>query len=1311
VLEPLAVVGSLDYVTGTDGGLFGSLTVGGANGGSIINVPGVLSLAGAILLEVNTSAVERQVRSVRRAGEDDSDGDGFVLRTVAADTLRLAGDGRLDVGGVTFNGSSSLTFDPGRIRAELLSTVDVGFGSLGVSGEAWILHGEERETDFVFAGRASGRVGDIAGIDGTVLVNTSSTSVTLDSGTVVPADTDFDVRLTAKVDIGLFTLDVGGRLFKQADLWEVRVDQGTLNFFNVATVSGTGFYRSNGAFLFDVRGDLDFTLMGVTVDSTLALSLARDTAGSNTFTGSFDATSTYDFWFGSGTGPSFSAAVSFGPDRASFESRLSIAGITIPLASTWTWPKGTGTSRPEPVIARLEAGVLTLSAGDVADRYGDANGDWYGSILNESFRLDAVRDGDGNPIPGRVVVRALGRTIEFAGVTEIVADGGEGNDLFEVGPGIDAILDFAGGPGSDTFIVSVLLAGSSFTGGDGVAFDMLALPGVFADYVLASDAVPVPTIAPAATPDQTTPISGIESLRFSDRNVVVAGGTDGGLNESPTAVTFADALASLAEDAAVTSRIKVADIVVADDDVGTNTLSLSGVDADDFEIDGGVLYLRAGTVLDHETRPQLRVSVSAQDETLLGRAPVTAEFVLAIADANDGPTAIALEGASVAENAPPGTAVGDFTTTDADTGDTFTYELVAGEGDSDNASFQIVGGQLRTKVPLDFEAGGTRSIRVRSTDSGGLSTQQSFLITVTDAPDAPTAIALEPAAVPENAPAGTAVGTFATTDEDAGDSFTYDFVGGAGDADNTRFTIVGSQLRTAAPFDFEARSSYSIRVRSTDSDGLSTTRSFTISVSDVNDAPTDIALSGATVAEDAPVGTAVGSFTSTDQDAGDSFTYDFAPGAGDDDNALFAIVDGQLRTNAVFDYETRSAYSIRVRSTDADGLTTTRAFTVTVINGKEAPTITLPAAFAIVEDVPAALVFPAAPFGTSDADATQRVTVRLRVDSGAIAAANGLGVTVGGTAQNRVFRGTLADLNRYFTDPAGRIRYRPAADDHGLRPLTVTVSEPTAGEPLVRTAVGAIEIAPVNDAPLAAAPAAFRVVEDVAGPLSWSSIAVPFGDVDSAQLVVTLDVADGVIDAESTAGVTVEGPATRRSFRGTAAAMNEYFRTLGRITYTTAPDNTVQRTLSTTVSDGTSTVTRESRVLIKPVKDAPRADAIGHIAANGSQAVRISHAMLVAATNARHPDGGSITFRIESLQGGRLERRDGRLWRPIQVPTSGSKQLVVPMARLVRPGDLIRWVPPTNASGTVAAFTVRATDGGLSALQSSRLSVTVSGAP
>jgi VCBS repeat-containing protein len=197
---------------------------------------------------------------------------------------------------------------------------------------------------------------------------------------------------------------------------------------------------------------------------------------------------------------------------------------------------------------------------------------------------------------------------------------------------------------------------------------------------------------------------------------------------------------------------------------------------------------------------------------------------------------------------------------------------------------------------------------------------------------APSAISLDNNSVAENQPSGAAVGSFLTTDPDTGDTFTYTLVSGAGDTDNGSFNIVGSNLRTSAIFDYETKNSYSIRVRSTDQGGLWFEKQFTITltVTDVNETPTNISLSSSTVAENQPVNTIVGTFSTADPDTGNTFTYTLVSGAGDTDNGSFNIDGSNLRTSAVFDYETKNSYSIRVRSTDQGGLWFEKQFTITV---------------------------------------------------------------------------------------------------------------------------------------------------------------------------------------------------------------------------------------------------------------------------------------------------------------------------------------------------------------------------------------------
>jgi Ca2+-binding RTX toxin-like protein len=96
------------------------------------------------------------------------------------------------------------------------------------------------------------------------------------------------------------------------------------------------------------------------------------------------------------------------------------------------------------------------------------------------------------------------------------------------------------------------------------------------------------------------------------------------------------------------------------------------------------------------------------------------------------PTDIALSPNGIRENQAIGTTVGNFSTTDPDLFDSFTYTLVSGSGSTDNARFSISGNTLSTAATLDFETKRSYSIRVRSTDLGGWSYERAFTIGVID---------------------------------------------------------------------------------------------------------------------------------------------------------------------------------------------------------------------------------------------------------------------------------------------------------------------------------------------------------------------------------------------------------------------------------------------------------------------------------------------------------------------------------------------------------------------------------------------------
>lgn len=87
------------------------------------------------------------------------------------------------------------------------------------------------------------------------------------------------------------------------------------------------------------------------------------------------------------------------------------------------------------------------------------------------------------------------------------------------------------------------------------------------------------------------------------------------VNEAPT-VTISNPTNAIAEDADTSGRIKIGDILISDDAIGTNNLSLAGSDAALFVIDGSELFLRAGVVLDFETQDRLDVLVVVDDPSI-----------------------------------------------------------------------------------------------------------------------------------------------------------------------------------------------------------------------------------------------------------------------------------------------------------------------------------------------------------------------------------------------------------------------------------------------------------------------------------------------------------------------------------------------------------------------------------------------------------------------------------------------------------------------------------------------------------------------
>ncbi|MFC2112130.1 choice-of-anchor Q domain-containing protein [Bacteroidota bacterium] len=420
---------------------------------------------------------------------------------------------------------------------------------------------------------------------------------------------------------------------------------------------------------------------------------------------------------------------------------------------------------------------------------------------------------------------------------------------------------------------------------------------------------------------------------------------EGSDNQSPTSLALSDS--TIDENLGVGSlvgRLSTEDPDTADNHIYKLVSGDGDTDNGRFTTVGDLLV--SADVFDYETNDTLYVRIKSVDK---GDLFVEQAFLVLVNDVtdvagNNAPSDIILSNDSINENQAVGSLVGRLSTEDADTSDNHVYNLISGQGDTDNSRFAILGDMLITAEVFDFESRDSLYIRIKSSDKGDLSVEQQFLVLVKNVSDvagnnAPTGMTLNNLSIDENQSVGSLVGRLSTEDLDASDYHTYIIVSGQGDKDNSRFSILGDMLITSEEFDFESRDSLYVRIKSTDKGDLSVEMEFLVLVKDVSEpgenlSPTGISLSVSNIDENQPVGTLVGRFQTDDPNPDDDHKYRLVDGSGGADNASFTLLNDLLISADIFDFETKTSYSIRVRSTDdGDGkLSFEKEFTITVVD-------------------------------------------------------------------------------------------------------------------------------------------------------------------------------------------------------------------------------------------------------------------------------------------------------------------------------------------------------------------------------------------
>jgi len=421
------------------------------------------------------------------------------------------------------------------------------------------------------------------------------------------------------------------------------------------------------------------------------------------------------------------------------------------------------------------------------------------------------------------------------------------------------------------------------------------------------------------------------------------------VNEKPTFTTANTSAFSVGE-----NSTSVKTIVAADPENDSLTFSLE--DSSDSQ-DEGLLQINSVTgAVSFKVAPNFEIPTDIDSNNSLtftvvasdGSLSSSKEFYAQVTNVAEAPTNITISNSTVPENS-PGALFGILNIEDEDLN--IKNIKITGDGcfnlDTDlNLSFC-------SGVSADYENKSSYLVEITLEDNGGFTLVDTLTLSITDVNEASTNVTLTGGTAPENS-AGVSFGTLNTTDPDASDTFTYNVTGGT---DETSFEIGTGDIlkfKSTVSANFETKSSYTVTVTSIDAGSLSFAKSLTVSITNVNESPTDISLSGGSAAENL-TGASFGTLSSSDPDSSESFSYSVTGGT---DASSFEIGSSntlKFKSSVSANFEEKSSYSVTVTSTDTGSNTYAETLTVSITNVNEAPSFTTSTTSTIAENGTAVL--------------------------------------------------------------------------------------------------------------------------------------------------------------------------------------------------------------------------------------------------------------------------------------------------------------------------------------------------------------------
>jgi VCBS repeat-containing protein len=569
------------------------------------------------------------------------------------------------------------------------------------------------------------------------------------------------------------------------------------------------------------------------------------------------------------------------------------------------------------------------------------------------------------------------------------------------------------------------------------------------------------------------------------------------VNERPTDLSLS--ANTVAEHAA--NGTVVGTVTGSDPDAGdTKSYSLTNTAGGRFAINRttGALTVANSTLLNYEAATSHAVTVRVTDR---GGLTYDETFTINLTNVNEAPTGTNAT-VTITEDTSHVLTAANFGFSDVDAGDALSavrIDTLPTAGTLTLSGTAVTAGQVITTADLAAgqlvftpaaDANGTGYARMTFSvrDSTNLydPTPNTLTVNVTAVNDRPTDLSLSANTVAEHAANGTVVGTVTGSDPDAGDTKSYSLTNTAGGRFAINRTTGALTVANSTLLNYEAATSHAVTVRVTDRGGLTYDETFTINLTNVNEAPTGTNAT-VTITEDTSHVLTAANFGFSDVDAGDALSavrIDTLPTAGTLTLSGTAVTAGQVITTAdlaagqlVFTPAAdangtgyaRMTFSVRDSTNLYDPTPNTLTVNVTAVNDR--PVITANSGSSVAEGGTDTIT--SAELAAVDVDNS---AAQLRFSVGTGPAHGRLELTTRPGVALATF--TQADL------AANRLVYRHDGSETLSDRFTFTVSDGAGGS--VGTTTMTLTITPVNDAPTiisngGTAAASIHVAEHVTG--------------------------------------------------------------------------------------------------------------------------------------------------------------------------------------------------------------------------------------